>query len=63
MNFVLLSDKCIPLYNLDYIYKSIFKINNNIISSYDRNKERFNFMNNKEFISKKILRNNINGWF
>ena len=50
--FVLLSDKCIPLYNLDYIYKSIFKINNNIISSYDRNKERFNFMNNKEFISK-----------
>ena len=29
--FILLSDKCIPLYNFDYIYKQIFRINKNIL--------------------------------
>jgi hypothetical protein len=31
--FILLSDKCIPLYNFDYIYKAIFTNNSNIILS------------------------------
>ena len=31
--FILLSDKCIPLYNFDYIYKEIFSVNSNIINS------------------------------
>ena len=31
--FILLSDKCIPLYNFEYIYKEIFSSNSNIISS------------------------------
>jgi hypothetical protein len=33
--FILLSDTCIPLYNFDYIYKTINNINTNIIYSDD----------------------------
>lgn len=29
--FILLSDKCIPIYNFEYIYKQIFRINQSIL--------------------------------
>ena len=47
--FVLLSDKCIPLYTEEYIYNTINKWNNNIILSYKMNPERFNTFQDKTF--------------
>jgi Core-2/I-Branching enzyme len=51
--FILLSDKCIPLYNFNYIYNHILKTKSNIISCIDRHKERFNKLKNKIFFNKK----------
>jgi hypothetical protein len=51
--FILLSDKCIPLYNLDYIYKKIYQINNNIIScKIGESIERYENLNDKNFFDK-----------
>jgi hypothetical protein len=62
--FILLSDKCIPLYNSDELYEKITKMNNNIISCYSPKKNgyfsfpnwnirqckyRFNLLNDKSF--------------
>jgi hypothetical protein len=50
--FILLSDKCIPIYNLDYIYNKVFEINNNIIKCYVGNKSRYNNMKDKSFLKR-----------
>ena len=53
MFFILLSDKCIPLYSLNQIYDKIIKINNNIISKSSNNiLQRYNKVNDKNFIIK-----------
>lgn len=50
--FILLSDKTIPLYNYDYIYNKIKKINTNIISNESyKSIERYNNLNNKNFFN------------
>ena len=55
--FVLLSDKTIPLYNFDYIYKKINKLNTNIISNEKyKSIERFEDLTDKNFF-------NINNFF
>jgi hypothetical protein len=46
--FILLSDKCIPLYNFEYIYKEIFISNSNIISSIHTKDKRYGFLTNPE---------------
>jgi len=46
--FILLSDKCIPLYNFEYIYKEIFSSNSNIISSIPTSTARFGHLTNHE---------------
>ena len=61
--FILLSDKCIPLYNADKIYNEIININSNIVSLHSHlfnNKElfeyklliRYNLLKNKLFFNK-----------
>jgi len=54
--FILLSDKCIPLYNFQYIYDKIIEGNNNIISCYKISFHkmhvfRYNTFADKSFIS------------
>jgi len=57
--FILLSDKCIPLHNFDFIYKQVFELNSNIIFSIlsDNNPygsmERYKYIKDKNFIKKK----------
>jgi hypothetical protein len=54
--FILLSDSCIPLYNFNYIYESILKINNNIISVVpNRQKNRFSSFRNPQFFNKETF--------
>ena len=53
--FILLSDKCVPIYSFDYIYNKIFQINNNIIHTSvtgEPNMWRFNHLNDKNFFDK-----------
>ena len=76
--FILLSDKCIPLYNFDYIYKEIFSINSTMICSWickDCNWEiglkRYENLTDKSFIdisefrgeSQWVLLNRENAYF
>lgn len=49
--FILLSDKCIPLYNANHIYNEIIKYDNNIILSYFMNKDRFHDLQDKTFFN------------
>jgi hypothetical protein len=44
--FVLLSDKCIPLYNSDEIYNKINKLDNNIITCYGPKSNGYSFFPN-----------------
>jgi len=54
--FILLSDKCIPLYNFDYIYKKILRINQNIVHGMTSGCElRYDFLKDKEFISREYM--------
>ena len=54
--FVLLSDKCIPLYNSNIIFDKIIKMNNNILyywkPKFKDHIIRYNTFNNKNFIEK-----------
>lgn len=50
--FILLSDKCIPLYNANEIYNEIIKINNNLVSNYKLNEERYDTLSVKDFFNK-----------
>lgn len=47
--FVLLSDKCIPLYDLNTIYHKIVSIDKNIISNSSSNNRRFSTFQDKDF--------------
>ena len=51
--FILLSDKCVPLYNFDHIYTSIFAENSNMVASGKDhgNKCRHQDLTDREFIS------------
>jgi hypothetical protein len=54
--FILLSDSCIPLYNFDYIYEKISKVNNNIINVIpNRQIGRFSSFRNPQFFEKKTF--------
>ena len=50
--FILLSDKCIPLYNFNFIYNKIAQLNSNIISCFNGNIERYDNVNDKTFLAK-----------
>jgi len=50
--FILLSDKCIPLYDFDYIYKRISELNSNIIPCFSGSMERYDNVNDKNFLTK-----------
>lgn len=51
--FILLSDKCIPLYNSDLLYQKIYEFNSNIVSCHKCKIDiRFKNMKNKNFILK-----------
>jgi hypothetical protein len=50
--FILLSDKCIPLYSADEIYNKIKKLDNNIISSYNQHRDRYDSLHDKSFFNK-----------
>jgi hypothetical protein len=51
--FILLSDKCIPLYDFDFIYNKIRQLNTNIISCFtNANMERYKDVTNRQFITK-----------
>jgi hypothetical protein len=50
--FILLSDKCIPLYNPDTIYNNIKRIDNNLIMCFKQNEERINNLQDKKFLTK-----------
>lgn len=51
--FILLSDKCIPLYNSDLLYQKIYEFNSNIVSCHKcKINIRFENMKNKNFILK-----------
>ena len=50
--FVLLSDKCIPLYSADEIYSKIFFFDNNIILSSNLHRERYHSLAHKTFFNK-----------
>jgi hypothetical protein len=50
--FLLLSDKCIPLYSADEIYTKVKQLDNNIILSYNLNRERYDSLDDKSFFSK-----------
>ena len=57
--FVLLSDKCIPLYTEDEIYNKILKFNNNLILSYNANRYRYNTLLDKSFFDEnKFMKQN-----
>ena len=49
--FVLLSDKCIPLYSANKIYNNIKNLDNNLILSYNLNRERYNSLADKFFFN------------
>ena len=54
--FILLSDKCIPLYNFEYIYNEIFSINQNILHGMKGGShDRYDFLYDKEFISREHM--------
>jgi len=53
--FILLSDKCIPLYNADKIYDNIINLNNNLILNYNQNRERYNSLADKTFFDEKTF--------
>jgi hypothetical protein len=54
--FILLSDKCIPLHNFEYIYKKIFEMNSNIIYAFKNPiPNRYNMINDKNFIEESIF--------
>jgi len=48
--FVLLSDKCIPMYSFSYIYDYIFQKNQNIINTHFADRERYWKITDKSFI-------------
>ena len=50
--FVLLSDTTIPLYTASETYNLIKKINNNLISTNENNKERYNGLADKNFFDR-----------
>ena len=47
--FVLLSDKCIPLYSVDEMYNNITNLDNNLILSYNTKLERYKSLADKSF--------------
>jgi hypothetical protein len=49
--FVLLSDKCIPLYSANEIYNNIKNLDNNLILSYNLHRERYNSLADKSFFN------------
>lgn len=49
--FILLSDKCIPLYSPDNMYNKIKKLNNNLIITSDLNRNRYNLLADKTFFN------------
>jgi hypothetical protein len=50
--FILLSDKCIPLYNFDFIYDKIHNINSNIICEFEnKDVDRYDNLTDKSFFS------------
>jgi hypothetical protein len=54
MFFILLSDKCIPIHNFQYIYDKIMSINSNIIYTFKNNcTGRYTMINDKNFIKEK----------
>jgi hypothetical protein len=56
--FILLSDKCIPLYNFDYIYNRVFSINTNMLQNAKVNwsvRKRYDLLHDKEFFSLKDM--------
>lgn len=55
--FVLLSDKCIPLYTFDYIYKQIFRINKNILRFMNGGVgKRYQLLADKSFFSENEIK-------
>ena len=50
--FILLSDKCIPLYSADEIFNKVKKLDNNLILAYNLNRERYNSLADKTFFNK-----------
>jgi len=50
--FVLLSDKCIPLYNADELYNKVKKLDNNLILNYNEHRERYDSLADKTFLNK-----------
>ena len=48
--FILLSDKCMPLYNSHELYDIIFKYNNNLVSCYYDNNDRYDTFKDEKFI-------------
>ena len=50
--FILLSDKCIPLYNADTIYNKIKKLDNNLILNYNQHRHRYDTLYDKTFFNK-----------
>ena len=70
--FVLLSDKCIPLYSPDEIYNSIGWLGNNVVSNYRLNSSRYDTLAKKHFFARyrfmkqnqwMILKRNTVGFF
>ena len=51
MFFILLSDKCIPLHNFEYIYTQIVEINSNIMCTFKNGiRHRYRMINDMNFI-------------
>jgi len=50
--FILLSDKCIPLYNPDTIYNKVKELDNNLISNYNQHRNRYDKLHDKTFFNK-----------
>lgn len=50
--FILLSDKCIPLYDFNTIYKKIIKQNSSIISCFTGNIDRYDNLKNMSFFDR-----------
>ena len=54
--FILLSDKCIPLYSAIEIYNKVEQIDNNLLLTCpNESRNRYNLLANKKFISKDIF--------
>ena len=51
--FILLSDKCIPLYPAQQIYDKVIQIDDNVIASYCLHRDRFDRLEDKSFFTKK----------